>query len=192
MLQSIEPPLKDQANLGIAQKLQNTAVVTTTLGPWLLTHREAIVRPKIDGFINSIRLTPGVDKIGTVGFCWGGRYAILQSHGGTVHSDGSSIGGVDAAVAFHPSLLAIPADLEGVKKPLSIGLGEHDSQVPKEQQGKILEVLGTKSDVVHELRIFEGQVHGFALRGDWSSAADGKAMDEAETQGIEWLQKYLA
>jgi len=35
-------------------------------------------------------------------------------------------------------------------------------------------------------------VHGFALRGDWSSEKDKKAMDEAEKQGIEWFKKYLA
>ena len=42
------------------------------------------------------------------------------------------------------------------------------------------------------LQIYEDQVHGFALRGDWSSEEDKKAMDEAARQGIEWLNKYLS
>ena len=35
-------------------------------------------------------------------------------------------------------------------------------------------------------------VFSFALRGDWSSEKDRKAMDEAEKQGIEWFKKYLS
>lgn len=31
-----------------------------------------------------------------------------------------------------------------------------------------------------------------ALRSDWSSEKDKKAMDEAAQQGIEWFSKYLA
>lgn len=40
------------------------------------------------------------------------------------------------------------------------------------------------------IRVF--QVHGFALRSDWSSEKDRKAMDDAEKQGVEWFNKYLA
>ena len=43
-----------------------------------------------------------------------------------------------------------------------------------------------------EVRIYEDQVHGFALRGDWSSEKDRKAMDEATQQGINWFKKHLA
>jgi hypothetical protein len=39
--------------------------------------------------------------------------------------------------------------------------------------------------------VTEDQVHGFALRGDWSSEKDKKAMDDAEKQGVEWFKKYL-
>lgn len=59
-----------------------------------------------------IRSLPDVGKIGALGFCWGGRYAILAAHGE-----------VDAAVVCHPSLIAVPADFEGVVKSLSIAVG---------------------------------------------------------------------
>ena len=38
---------------------------------------------------------------------------------------------------------------------------------------------------------YEDQVHGFSLRGDWSSDKDKEAMDESIQQGVNWLQKYL-
>jgi dienelactone hydrolase len=56
---------------------------------------------------------------------------------------------------------------------------------------QIQDCLAKKTDVPHEIRLYEGQVHGFALRGDWSDDKDKKAMDEAEEQGIEWFKKYL-
>jgi Dienelactone hydrolase family len=43
-----------------------------------------------------------------------------------------------------------------------------------------------------KVKIYEDQVHGFALRIDWSSEKDKKAMDDAEKQGIDWFNKYLA
>ena len=97
-LQNVEPPLKKQETLTVTEKAKNTAVVPVTLGPWLLTHRESVTRPLIDGFINTVRNTPGTNKIGALGFCWGGRYAILQAHGQSKDGSGSDIGGVDAAV----------------------------------------------------------------------------------------------
>ena len=97
-LQNVEPPLKKQETLTVTEKAKNTAVVPATLGPWLLTHRESITRPLIDGFVNTVRNTPGTNKIGALGFCWGGRYAILQAHGQSKDGSGSDVGGVDVAV----------------------------------------------------------------------------------------------
>ena len=191
-LQNVEPPLKEREPLSLADKTKNAAIVPTTLGPWLAKHREGVTKPLIDGFVNTVRMLPGTNKIGALGFCWGGRYAVLQAHGQSKDESGSSIGGVDAAYACHPSLVAVPADFEPVTKPLSLALGTKDSLLDESQIGKIQDVMGNKTDIPHEIQLYEDQVHGFALRSDWSSAKDKKAMDDAEKQGIEWFNKYLS
>ena len=191
-LQNVEPPLKEQEKAGMVDAAKNTAVVTTTLGPWLLKHREAVAKPLIDGFINTVKHIPGTNKIGAIGFCWGGRYAILGGHGPAKNADGSSIGGVDAAYACHPSLVSIPADFDPVTKPLSLALGTKDSLLDEKQIGQIQDVMAKKTDVPHEVRIYDDQVHGFALRSDWSSEKDKEAMNHAEKQGLEWLKKHLS
>jgi len=112
-----------------------------------------VSRPLIDGFVNTVRMIPGTDKIGAIGFCWGGRYAILQAHGQEKTGEGSSIGGVDAAVACHPSLVAIPGDFDPISKPLSLALGTRDSLLDQGSVGKIQDLMGKKTDVPHEIRV---------------------------------------
>ncbi|KAL9099230.1 MAG: hypothetical protein Q9187_009527 [Circinaria calcarea] len=188
----IEPPLKERENLSVVDKAKNAALVPATLGPWLAKHREGISRPIIDGFVNAVRMIPGTNKIGAIGFCWGGRYAILQAHGQSKDETGSTIGRVDAAYACHPSLVAIPGDFDPITKPISFALGTKDSLLDETSVSKIQDIMAKKTDVPHEIRLYEDQVHGFALRGDWSSDKDKKAMDEAEKQGIEWFETYLS
>ena len=54
---------------------------------------------------------PSVKKVGQSGFCWGGLYTALLSAG--------KAPGVDAAVAFHASLLT-PAEIDAVKGPVAL------------------------------------------------------------------------
>lgn len=157
------------------------------MGPWLVKHREGVSEPIISGFVNTVRNIPGTHKVGAVGFCWGGRYAILQAHG---QKEGQP-GGVDAAYACHPSLVAIPQDFEPVSVPLSLALGDHDSLLDAKSVDQIREVLDKKTTHT-EVRVYDDQVHGFTLRSDWSSDKDKKAMDEAAQQGINWFKKYLS
>lgn len=165
----------------LVDKTKATATVGTTLPPWLVKHREAVSKPLIDKFISDVRAIPGTGKVGAIGFCWGGRYAILAAHGE-----------VDAAYACHPSLVAVPGDFDPVSKPLSLAVGDKDSLLDNDTVGKIQDLMAKKTDVPHELRIYEDQIHGFALRNDWSSEKDRRAMDESEKQGIEWFNKYLS
>lgn len=182
-LQSIEPPLKTREHLGAIAKVKNQAHVAVTLGPWAIKHRESVAKPIIDKFFKAVKAEPGVGKIGTIGFCWGGRHVTLQ-----VHADGFA----DAAFVCHPALLGIPKDIEAVTKPISFAVGDKDSVLDNASVKRITEILDGKKDVPHEVRIYEDQVHNFALRGDWSSEKDQKAMDAATKQGIDWLSKHLS
>jgi dienelactone hydrolase len=180
-LQTVEPPLAKKKSDSMVEKTKQMAIVTATLPPWLIKHREGVTLPLLKQFLSAVQTIPSTGKVGTLGFCWGGRYAVLTAHGD-----------VDAAVACHPSLLAIPGDLEKITKPVSLAVGTEDSLLDVESVKKIQDVLGKLDHVPHEIQTYEDQVHGFALRSDWGSEKDKKAMDDAEKQGIAWFEKYLA
>jgi dienelactone hydrolase len=130
--------------------------VMATLGPWLAKHREGVSEPLISSFVNTIRQIPGTNKVGAIGFCWGGRYAILQAH--SPRPEGN-VGGVDAAYACHPSLLSIPGDFEALGKPLSIAAGTKDSLLDQKSNEQIKAFLqDKKGDVPTEIRFYEDQV----------------------------------
>lgn len=162
-LQKVEPSLKTQEMLSITEKARDSAIVTATLAAWMPKHVDAVTLPLINGFINAVRTTQGTDKIGAIGFCWGGRYAILQAHGPSIDGEGNSVGGVDAAYACHPSWLSVPGDIEQVKKPLSIAIGDKDGLVDLDTIGKIKDVLDAKADVPHEIQVRDLFSYDFAL-----------------------------
>lgn len=180
-LQSVEPPLKDKKQAGLIDTAKNTAIVGTTLPPWLLKHREAVTLPLVEKFVDDVRALPGTKKVGTIGFCFGGRYSILMAHSKA-----------DAAYACHPSLVAIPGDFDPVTKPLSLAVGTEDSLLSVDQNNQIKEILDKKSSVPTEVVTYDEQVHGFTLRGDFSSDKDKKAMDDALKQGVSWFNTYLS
>lgn len=156
-----------------------------------MKHREAVARPLIEGFIRQVRLIPGTDKVGAIGFCWGGRYAVLAGHKDFSHAEGS---GVDAVYACHPSLVAIPADFDPVAVPTSFALGDSDSLLGQKENEQIRDIFEKKKNdegLEYEYKVYEDQVHGFALRGDWQSDKDKKAMDDSAQQGINWFKKHL-
>ncbi|KAK0824780.1 hypothetical protein LTR02_017561, partial [Friedmanniomyces endolithicus] len=169
-LQTVEPPLAQREQQSVVDKTASGAKIGATLGPWLVSHREAVARPIIENFIDKKPFS------------------------------GSSEGkGCNAAYACHPSLVSIPADFDPVAVPLSLALGNKDSLLGEKEVGQIREVMDAKKEggqgeklVQSEVRIYKDQIHGFALRGDWGSEKDREAMDEAEKQGIEWFKKHLA
>lgn len=48
-------------------------------GPWAIKHREAVTLPVVTEYLKAVRADSSVGKIATVGFCFGGRYAIIAA-----------------------------------------------------------------------------------------------------------------
>ena len=118
-------------------------------------------------------------KIGFVGFCWGGRFAISENHQ------------FDTTVACHPSLVKFPQELDGVRRPFSLAVAatDHDfDRARAEETERILKERGL-SDV--QVVVYEGVEHGWMIRGDMSNPTQKNARDQAVQQVVGWFEKHL-
>ena len=153
--------------------------------PFLLSNKEASIAPKIYSFHQALRNDPELKglKIGSAGYCWGGKYTTLLCQ---------SSGLVDAGFTAHPSKMKFPDEYEKVQKPLSIAIGDVDMGIKVElvrEMKNLLEdeKLGGRNEVV----IMPGAKHGFAVRADPKDEGQTKSAEEAKVQAIEWFRKWL-
>ncbi|KAI9784644.1 MAG: hypothetical protein M1839_001866 [Geoglossum umbratile] len=159
--------------------------------PFVIRNRKSVVLRKITTFLRSVRDNEGKAlRIGAAGFCFGGRYAVLMTHNDTETSTATGGPLVDAVFAGHPAQVSIPGDIEKVKLPLSIAIGSLDSWMSMKQVEETKKVLGTVG-VEHEVVVYEGAKHGFAVRGTPGDEAEVKRGIQAEDQAVSWFTKFL-
>ncbi|TKA43664.1 hypothetical protein B0A54_05447 [Friedmanniomyces endolithicus] len=173
-----------------------------TSGPslmmWMGRHKAGPTDDICQDFLRKLRrATPAGRKIGMVGFCWGGKYAIRAGlEASMIETDGAKTPLIDAVVALHPSNLILPADVEGPVVPMTFGWGQEDSQVSIETKGKVegIHAQGKKGgkavpEMVH--KVYKPGRHGFAVRGNPDDAQERKCLEDSTTQVLEWFGKYL-
>ncbi|CCG80722.1 Dienelactone hydrolase family protein [Taphrina deformans PYCC 5710] len=170
---------------GFFQAISQTFTAASKGGPWLFNHRDAVSKPIIDKFFTALRQDLPTAKIGAVGFCWGGRHVVLLTHAD------SSVQ-VDCVVACHPSMLSVPGDIQKVTKPLSIQVGDKDQMVRMsvKQADQARETIEQKG-IAGEVKVYPGQVHGFACRGDLDTAEIKEGKEQCTKATVDWLSKYL-
>lgn len=99
---------------------------------------------------------------------------------------------IDAGFTGHPSRLAIPAEIEAIKKPVSFACAEKDSQLPKEQADKIAAIVEAKDEGEKgEMVWYTGCGHGFCVRADSGFEDVTKQAAEAEDQCIRWFDSHF-
>ena len=152
-------------------------------------------------------------RVGSAGFCWGGKYTILLGQGRKYGDGGGSESGsgglegkglIDAAFVAHPSKMAFPSDWEKIAVPFSMAIGDVDLGIGIEHVREIEGVLegkkkragnedgggGEERENASEVVVYEGAKHGFAIRGDWDDEGQRKSAEEAQEQALKWFVKW--
>jgi carboxymethylenebutenolidase len=105
--------------------------------------------------LESLRSNPECDgKVGTVGFCLGGKLAFLMA----------TRSSADANVSYYGvGLDELLGEAANIKKPLLMHIAEKDGFVPPEAQAKIKEAL--QGNALVEMNTYEGLDHAFTRLG---------------------------
>ena len=115
-------------------------------------------------------------KVGSVGFCLGGRLAYLTA----TRTD------VDAAVGYYGVMLTEHLD-EPINAPLILHMATEDEYVPKESQEEIKEALAGNDKVT--IYTYEGQDHAFARAG--GQHYDQASADAARERTLDHFRVHL-
>jgi len=162
--------------------------IVTYMVPFVYRNRAARTYPLVVDFVTGLRTTehPSL-PFGAAGFCWGGKHTTLLTHAS--EKDGKPL--IDVGFTAHPSSLSLPGDIEGVKKPLSIAVGDGDPQLSLKGVEQVRTILGKKTEVEHEVIVYPGATHGFAVRADPADEKQQEASQKAEDQAVAWFEKWF-
>lgn len=162
--------------------------------PFLLRNKESIALPRILAFHRALRDTPTAEaeglKVGSAGFCWGGKYSILLTH---ARAEDEGRGGlVDAAFVAHPKEMAFPSEWEKIDRPFSMAIGDVDMGIGIGDVRRIKGLLeGERRGIEAEVRVYEGARHGFAVRADKGDEGQSRSAVGAKEQALGWFGRWL-
>jgi len=168
--------------------------------PFLTRNKESIVKPRIWSFHKSLRADPETKdmKIGSAGFCWGGKYTILLCQDDeadrveTASPEGSKPL-IDAGFTAHPSKMKFPDDYQKVAIPMSVAIGDRDHSMKVEMVKDVKEILeGEKTNTTeNQLIIYPGAKHGFAYRANPNDSDQVECAGKAMNQALRWFSKWF-
>ncbi|KAK3946010.1 Alpha/Beta hydrolase protein [Diplogelasinospora grovesii] len=161
--------------------------------PFVWGSREGVVKPRIHNFFRALRNSNPEGKVGVAGFCWGGRYAVLLCGNQIGNSNDGEESLVDCGFTAHPSMLSIPRDITAVNIPLGVANGDDDAFMGREKMNMLKKVLlEDKSDQGHEVVVYDGAKHGFAVRGDPRDPKQTEHGLKAEDQAVAWFRRQFS
>ncbi|CZR54685.1 related to dienelactone hydrolase family protein [Phialocephala subalpina] len=176
--------------------------------PWKMKSDIPKTSPVILKFFQDLRTSPPPFptpnlKIGAAGFCWGGKHTFILSrdtessrvirHESQTASKGEAMPLLDCAFTAHPSYLEVPSDIEAVKIPLSVAVGDEDMAMKGPAIKQMKGILDAKEEKdKFEVVIMPGAKHGFAVRTHPEDEFEMECAEKAERQAVKWFGRWFA
>ncbi|KJZ71069.1 hypothetical protein HIM_09541 [Hirsutella minnesotensis 3608] len=132
-----------------------------------------------------------------VGYCVGGRFVLLlaqetapaQQQGGDEESAPPAKGPYIKAGAVAHAASVVPDDFHNLKAPLSLVCIEDDPLFPNAVRAAGEDAM-SKANLEHEVQVYPGVPHGFAVVGAYADASIGDAQATAYEQMLKWIQDH--
>ncbi|KAH8881604.1 alpha/beta-hydrolase [Thozetella sp. PMI_491] len=181
---------------------------------WLARHTEEKVMPILNKVLDAIKdeFADAVAHGGgiyAIGYCFGGRYVLLLAAERPAHPQLQSIPTpwstqkpadeeaskpekvgplIKTGVIAHATLVS-PDDFNGLQVPVSLVCVENDPLFPDEVRTAGEDYL-TKNNVEHEVQVYPGVPHGFAVVGEYEDPNIKSAQATAFDQALKWLKEH--
>ena len=121
------------------------------------------------------------ERIGVIGWCMGGRYALELA---------TQEPGLDAVVAYYGAPPTDPAAIARIKAPVLGNFGAEDKG-PSPEQVKAFEAALKQAGKSADLKIYEGAGHAFAnVNNPWKGYREAAAKD-AWSRTVAFFDKHL-
>jgi len=159
-------------------------VVLPRLPNMVVFNRTSVTDRRLHSFINLLKEKKKYQKIGAVGYCFGGASCVRLG--------GADL--VDSVVICHPGPFTIN-QVKAIKIPTAWVCAEEDTFFPDSLRLAAEAVYAERKDkasyIDYELRVYKGTTHGFASRANLQVPELKKAHEDALDQTVEWFKKTL-
>ncbi|KAH8104516.1 dienelactone hydrolase endo-1,3,1,4-beta-D-glucanase [Cristinia sonorae] len=183
--EEMEPLVPDRA--GVKLSFMNIIRLVLLLIPrahLLYAARSSVVDARVDKFIAKVKAEHNYQKLGAVGYCFGGSVAIRIG----------SRDIVDSIVIAHPGQTSI-GEIRAIKIPAAWECAEDDMSFGKKLRDEAEAVFAARKDkpdyVEYEFKDYPGTAHGFAARPNFGLPNIVKAYNDSFTQTVMWFNKTL-
>ncbi|XP_075922241.1 carboxymethylenebutenolidase homolog isoform X4 [Petromyzon marinus] len=154
----------------------------STFQEWLKDKQATNIGTEIDAAMDYLKKECGVQRIGVLGFCWGG---LAVHHLLLTNSE------LQAGVSCY-GIIKIEESRYALKNPVLYIFGENDPLIPLDTVQLLEKRLVAECQVDVQVKVFPGQTHGFVHRKHEDiSPADEQHIKEARANLLAWLNKYV-
>nr|XP_032807482.1 carboxymethylenebutenolidase homolog [Petromyzon marinus]XP_032807483.1 carboxymethylenebutenolidase homolog [Petromyzon marinus] len=154
----------------------------STFQEWRKDKQPTNIAKEIDAAMDYLKTECGVQRIGVLGFCWGG---LAVHHLLLTNSE------LRAGVACY-GIIREEEHRYALKNPVLYIFGEMDTFIPLDMVHSLEKRLAAECQVDVHVKVFPGQTHGFVHRKHEDiSPADEQHIKEARADLLAWLNKYV-
>jgi len=150
------------------------------LTDWITRHPASAIDRIITQTIDYMRSDLRIERIGGVGYCFGGKYVPRFL---------AKKKGIDVGFIAHPSNL-LPEEIKNIVGPVSISAGELDASFNSTARFNAESILSTNNRT-YESALYSRAPHGYAVRPDVSVPQQKYAKEASYFQAVLWFMQWL-
>ncbi|XP_051467923.1 carboxymethylenebutenolidase homolog [Apus apus] len=149
---------------------------------WLKTRDARKINKEADAVLKYLKEQCGANRLGVIGFCWGG---VGVRHLMMTYLE------LKAGVSLY-GLIKDSDDISSLLSPTFFIFAEKDDYIPLDQVTLLEKKLKRNCKVDFEVKIYPGQTHGFVhRRREDINPQDKLYIEEGRKDMINWLNKYV-